>query len=126
MTDASSTSDAALLAMLRLSLVDGIGPRLSQALLDRFTTAEAVFEASENDLRSVEGIGPKLATSIRRAVNEVDPQREVDLAREHGARLLMRGGAGYPTMLAAIHDPPLVLYVHGTILPQDAVAVAIV
>lgn len=126
MSDDSSAPDDALLALLRLSLVDGIGPRLSQALLERFTTAEAVFEASEYELREVEGIGPKLASAIRRAADDVDPQAEWELARRHGAHFLRRGASGYPTMLAAIPDPPLVLYVQGTILPQDAVAVAIV
>lgn len=126
MMDDSAEPDSALLALLRLSLVEGIGPRLSQALLERFTTAEAVFEASEYELREVDGIGPKLAAAIRRADDDVDPMAEWELARRHGARFLWRGGAGYPTMLAAIPDPPLVLYVQGTILPQDAVAVAIV
>lgn len=126
MSDDATTPEDALLAALRLSMVEGIGPRLSQALLERFGSPEDVFEASEYELREVEGIGPKLSSAIRRAVDDIDPQAEVDLARQHGARFILRGTSGYPTMLAAIPDPPLVLYVQGNILPQDAVAVAVV
>jgi DNA processing protein len=126
MHDDPTTLEPAEEALLRLSLVDGIGPRLSQALLERFVTAEAVFAASDEQLREVEGIGPKLCTALRRAQKEVDVAAEYANVRQHGARLLFRGTAAYPPMLAAIPDPPLVLYVQGTILPQDAVAVAIV
>lgn len=121
-----SQLDAASAAWLRLSLVDGIGPRLSQSLIEKFGDAETVFAASDEELRAVEGIGPKLVANIQRAKTEVDPQAEYEVVRRHGAHLLFRHTVQYPPMLAAIPDPPLVLYVQGKILPRDAVAVAIV
>lgn len=124
--DSSFADDDERRALLRLSLVEGIGPRLSQVLLEKFGTASAVFAAGENELREAEGIGPKLCTNLRKACETIDLDAEFEEVRRHGARLIFRGTAEYPPMLAAIPDPPLVLYVQGTILPQDAVAVAIV
>jgi DNA processing protein len=43
-----------------------------------------------------------------------------------GYRLLVLGEPGYPALLAAICDPPLVLTVRGEILREDALAISIV
>src|SRR5262245_58882177 len=56
--------DPRLLAALRLALVDGVGPRIRQALLDRFETAEAVFAAPQSALMEIDGVGPKIAAAI--------------------------------------------------------------
>ena len=40
--DDSATEDTELLSVLRLHLVNGIGPRHSQLLLDHFGSADAV------------------------------------------------------------------------------------
>jgi DNA processing protein len=127
--NADGTADAAqtsLLAKLRLSMTSGIGPRLTQLLLTRFETAEAIFRASEDELQSVPGIGPKLSTEIIRARTEVDPAAELRLCRERGIAVVARDTPQYPRWLAEIPDPPTVMFVQGTIKPQDAVAVAIV
>ncbi|RMF98608.1 MAG: DNA-protecting protein DprA, partial [Planctomycetota bacterium] len=51
--------------MLRLALVEGVGPRLRQLLLARFGSYNAVLAASIEELRQVQGIGPKLVKRIR-------------------------------------------------------------
>lgn len=117
---------APLLAKLRLSMTSGIGPRLTQLLLTRFESAEAIFRASEEELQSVPGIGPKLSDEIIRARTEVDPAAELRLCRERGIAVVARDTPQYPRWLAEIPDPPTIMYVQGTIKPQDAVAVAIV
>jgi len=119
-------ADTSLLAKLRLSLTDGIGPKLTQSLLERFGSAEEIFAASHEELLSVPGIGPKLADSVLRARSEVDPAEELAACRSAGVAVVARGTPQYPSWLASIVDPPTVLYVQGTIKPQDAVAVAIV
>jgi DNA processing protein len=45
---------------------------------------------------------------------------------ERGDRLLVLGESGYPPLLAAISDPPIVLTVRGEILREDALAISIV
>lgn len=110
---------------LRLALVDGIGPRLTQALLRRFGDAGAVFAADETALQTAEGIGPKLSRAIVLG-RAIDVGIEIRQCRDHGVALLVRGSEQYPDSLAEIPDPPSVLYVKGTIEPRDATAVAIV
>ena len=123
---ASSAEEADLLSLLRLHLVNGIGPRHSQLLLDHFGSAEAVFAASLAQLEEVNGIGPKIALSIAAAKLGRDAEQEFDEANKLGVQLLRRGTAEYPKAIGRICDPPLLLYCQGDILPQDELAVAIV
>jgi DNA processing protein len=48
------------------------------------------------------------------------------LCREHGIDILTETHAAYPRALREIHDPPGVLFVRGTLKPNDALAVGIV
>jgi DNA processing protein len=120
-----ASADAALLAKLRLSLVEGVGPRLTQQLLERFGDEQSIFTASDDDLRSVPGIGPKTARAIDLA-RELDVAVELQTCRKFGVTLVPRGGDGYPPSLEEIPDPPPLLYVKGAFDPRDGCAVAIV
>lgn len=111
---------------LRLALLNGIGPRLRQSLLERFGTAERVFEAPFGELRQVPGIGSKLAAAIRQATRDDRPQQVMRECRQHGLTVLLEEDDAYPALLQEIHDPPGVLFVRGTLLPTDGLAVAIV
>jgi DNA processing protein len=117
---------AELLAALRLALVDGIGPRLRQALLARFGTAAAVLAAAPSELRDVPGIGPKLTQRIAVADEEIDAQGQIDLCQRHNVEILLESSAAYPRNLREIHDPPGVLFVRGSIEPVDQLGIAIV
>lgn len=120
------TAGVRVRAELRLSLTPGIGPRLRQALVDRFGSAEAVFAAAPSDIRAVDGIGPKLSRALLDGDGCARAEEELALCREHGVRLLLAGQSGYPRPLLEIHDPPGVLFAAGELLPCDEVAVAIV
>ena len=119
-------NDPSLVAMLRLSLVAGVGPRTRCALLERFGTAEEVFSAPQSELRTVPGVGVKLSRAIARANTEVDVEAELEVCRQHQIRLLFDDNKEFPRGLREIHDPPGVLYLRGRILPRDALAIAIV
>jgi len=118
-------ADASLLAKLRLSMVEGVGPRLTQQLLARFGDEQAIFGASDEELRGVAGIGPKTTRAINMA-RELDLAAELRTCRKFGVTLVPRGGAGYPKSLEEIPDPPPLLYVKGAFQPCDGCAVAIV
>jgi len=122
-TDAGESS---LDAMLRLSLVAGVGPRTRRALLDRFETADAIFSAAQSELRTVPGVGVKLSRALVRATSEIDVDAELDICREHNIRLLLDTDPDFPRGLREIHDPPGVLYVRGELQPRDTLAIAIV
>jgi DNA processing protein len=120
------TSDAEILDALRLHLVPGIGPRTTQTLLEAFGSPAVVLKASEAELLSVDGIGPKLAKAIRGARISSEAVNELERCHAIDARVVARGMPGYPALLAQIPDAPAVLYSRGRLLPQDEIAVAIV
>jgi DNA processing protein len=120
------SSDAELRDLLCLTLIAGIGPLTSRALLERFETAGRVLDASPAALREVAGVGAKLAQRIARARRENDAEAELARCVQLGVRIVRRGEAGYPEPLNTIPDPPQLLYTLGSYQPADELAVAIV
>jgi DNA processing protein len=112
--------------LLTLSLVPGIGPRLTAALLERFGSAGAALRASIAELSAVPYITPRLAESITQAPAHADAAAELERMERHGVRLIALGTPEYPPPLANIPDPPYLLYVRGTLTVADANAVALV
>ncbi len=122
----SKAIDDCLTAALRLALVSGVGPRTRRALLEKFGSAQAVLEAAPSELRSVQGVGPKLTERIVAARREVDAEAEIALCREHGVAIVVDTDDRYPPLLRQIPDPPGVLFVQGELEPPDGMAIAIV
>jgi DNA processing protein len=112
--------------LLTLSLVPGIGPRLTAALLERFGSASAALGASAAQLAEVPYLGPRLAEEVAAARQRVDVDREIGRAEQFGVRLVARGAPEYPALLAEVSDAPYLLYVRGTLTAADANAVAVV
>jgi DNA processing protein len=122
----AGTLNPDLAAELRLALVDGVGPRLRNLLLERFGSAAAIFSASPHELREVPGIGPKTSRNIAAAAEEIDPECIAAECAAAGVEIVLRSSPLYPRPLQEIPDPPGVLFVRGRFAPQDALAVAIV
>jgi DNA processing protein len=122
----NSESDRSLLAALRLSLVDGVGPRTRQSLLERFATAEAVFHAPHGELLEVDGVGPKIAAAIVAATHSQQAEQQLARCRELGVELISRDNPAYPPALARICDAPGILFSRGQLEPRDELAVALV
>jgi len=119
-------SDDDLLAELRLSLVPGVGPRIRGRLIERFGSAQAALSAAPSDLRQVEGVGPKVLESLVAAATSSEAEAELAVCREKSIDILPQSCPGYPALLKQIYDPPGLLFVRGSIKPQDGLAVAIV
>jgi DNA processing protein len=123
---ASDGNDAELLDALRLSMVSGVGPRIRQALLERFGSPREVFAAGADQLRGVSGVGAKTTHQILAAKELIDVEGEIALCRENNVDILTDADEAFPRMLREIHDPPSVLFVKGQLKKQDAMAVGIV
>jgi DNA processing protein len=124
-----STADSVIddvAAEVLLALVPGVGPRIRQALLAHFSSAQGVLAASPSELRDVPGIGSKISRAISAARREIDVEAELARCRENRIAVLAESDERYPTRLKEIPDPPGVLFVRGTIAPTDGLAVAIV
>ena len=111
---------------VRLACVPGIGSRLRRLLLERFGTPEGVFAASPDEISSVGRISRKLATMIPTLADSTVADDVIALCRKRSVDILLEGRDGYPPLLSRIDDPPGLLFVRGTLLPQDSLSVAIV
>jgi DNA processing protein len=118
--------DAPLIDAIRLALVDGVGPITRQALVARFGSPAKVFEAAPSDLRTVDGVGPKLLGNLLKARHDGSAAKELARCREQGVGVLVPDLPGYPRPLTTIPDPPGVLFVRGNLAPADALAIAVV
>jgi DNA processing protein len=126
LSDCNAAAHEDLIDALRLSLIPGVGPRTRKALLERFQTPKAVLQAAPSELREVYGVGPKLAHKIAEADRQSDVESEIARCRQQGIEILIEAHDAYPRMLREIHDPPGVLFVRGTIQPNDGLAIGIV
>ena len=113
-------------AYISLNRIEGIGPVRVRALCAALGSPEAVLEASPAALAGVRGIGPKVAENIVSQRTGLDAGREEAAAAKLGARLVTPVDGDYPEPLKNIYDPPLCLYVRGTLEKKDAQALAIV
>jgi DNA processing protein len=109
-------------AALRLSLTPGIGPRTLRKLLDAFGGPEAALTASGGEWRRLAGVPPELLAEAR----GIRVERRIEKVRRDCERLglsrLALGEPDYPAALAAIHDPPAVLYIAGRLPDGNALA----
>ena len=115
---------AELKAWLRLTLSPGVGNDTARKLLAAFGSAEAVFEQSEAALRQLGG--DKLASAITTEPPKLAEllQATMDwLAASEERVVAPVGSALYPAALLNIEDPPLVLYMMGSLLNRGQEAV---
>ncbi|MBI3292863.1 MAG: DNA-protecting protein DprA, partial [Elusimicrobia bacterium] len=112
---------------LGLHLIPRLGPVRGQRLLAQFGTVQAIVTAPLAGLQQVEGIDSELAAAIT-AVPERTNQIQQELAqlKTLGGRCLSWTDDHYPEGLRPLADPPLVLYLRGTITTDDVPAVALV
>jgi DNA processing protein len=122
----SPTTPDDLRDLLALHLAPGLGPCRTAALLQHFGSAARARRAGAAELREVDGIGPKLAEQLARALPAADVDGELRRVERGGARLVALGTPEYPAALAQISDAPHLLYVRGTLTAADALAVALV
>ena len=114
------------LATIRLHLTTGIGPRLYGALVEHFGSAAGAAEASATALAEVKGFGRAKTRAIHEAIKQADPEAELERAASAGAAVIIRGDREYPVALTYLFAAPPVLYVKGSIRPEDAQAIGIV
>lgn len=117
------TEREALIAMNRIS---GLGAVTVKKMAARFGSCAAVFEAAEQDLRLIQGVGSDKAKCFYEALKEARADDELARAGKKGVQLVTWADAGYPALLKQIADPPLVLYAAGSLDALDFPCVAVV
>jgi DNA processing protein len=112
--------------LLALTLVPGLGPKTTFALIEHFGAAAAVRAASFERLLDVPGVGEKLAGETARALRAVDVDAEIGRMNKAGVWMVASTDERYPSALLGMSNPPPLLYGRGEIMPIDQKAVAIV
>jgi DNA processing protein len=113
-------------ACIALNMVPNLGPVRLRKLLERFETPERVLTARAGELRRVEGVADTLAEAIARWEQQIDLSAELVRIREFGARVITGQSSEYPRALREIYNPPIVLYVWGTLTERDQRAISVV
>lgn len=104
--------------------VQFIGPTRIDRLLRKFGSLQAAWDASPTALRAV--LDERSVESLLTTRRRLDLDAMMERYAASGVTVVTRLDPGYPRLLAEIPAPPPVLYVRGTLLEQDATAVAIV
>ena len=109
-----------------LSMRFGVRPKVKLALVEHFGTPRDVYFATEADYRVRVPLRPEELRMLQDK-DLRDANRALAICDREHIRVLTIQDAVYPQRLLQIYDPPLVLYVRGT-LPQidDCAAVAVV
>ncbi len=89
----------------------GLGPRTARRLIERLGSAQAVFRRSDRDLEA-HGVSAMTVERLR-TPNWGAVAAALDWAARDDHHLLVWGDNGYPALLREIHDPPLMLFIHG-------------
>lgn len=109
-----------------LNLIDGIGPVRARQFLEHFAEPGDILKAGVSQLQRVQGIGPETAAAIAGWEKSIDLKGELANIEKYGCQIVIPTDDAYPEHLKQIYDPPIVLYVKGTLLAKDKNAVAIV
>lgn len=115
-----------LRAHLALSLVPGLGPKLTRALIQHFGSAAAVLKQTAAQLKEVPLIGSGKAEAFSQAFQSVDVDAEIRLLEKFGVTPVIHDDPRYPPTLAELEDAPDLIFLRGAPAASDQQAVAIV
>ena len=113
-------------AFIALNMIDHVGPVRVRQLLEHFGDAPAILRASRQQLLATRGIGEDTAEAIVCWETTINLDAELKRIADFGCQIFTQQDEEYPPHLREIYDPPVVLYVKGTLTARDRNAVAIV
>ena len=107
------------------SLIPGIG-RVKLSLLEAyFGDLGRAWHASAAELRSA-GLDAKSVETIITLRSRISLDAELEKLERHKVKVITGDDPGYPPRLKEIYDYPPLLYVRGTLIPEDEWAIAVV
>src|SRR5262245_36336177 len=113
-------------AFIALNMVAHVGPVRLRQLLEQFGDPVAVLRAPKAALLRVQGISEITTEAISSWESTIDLAAELKRIEEFGCSVVTQQDENYPELLRQIYDPPIVLYVKGTLTARDKNSVAIV
>ncbi len=113
-------------AYIVLNMISGVGSARLRMLLSQFDTPIQILEQNRKTLVGVKGISDVLAEKISNWRQHFMIEEELELAAKGGVHIITLADSDYPEILKSIYDPPLCLYVRGTMPDFQHNTVAIV
>jgi DNA processing protein len=98
-----------------LSLVDGVGSVLYRQLISHFGDAKMVFEAKNDKLLRISGVGNTIVENFSKR-GELFKKAEIILnrAEKENAKIIFFNEDDYPSRLKNLYDAPAILYYKGS------------
>ncbi len=106
--------------------IQGIGQKNLEKLMDVFGCGKNIFEASERQLKKVEGINHKIIHNLLENKSDEQLQRIAEKVAQLRISSVSNKNVDYPENLRNIYDPPFLLHMRGNLVEGDKKAVAIV
>jgi DNA processing protein len=113
-------------ALVALNMVPHVGPVRYRQLLDCFGDPVSILTAPKSKLLKVDSVSDTTADSITNWETAIDLSGELKRIKEFDCQIVTQQDENYPELLRQIYDPPILLYVKGTLGPKDKNSVAIV
>lgn len=113
-------------ALVILSSLPQVGSIKSRLALQHFGSAVAALEASPAEVSQLPGFGPKVVEGWKNWKSNPAWQRNLELVHRFQVQLLPFTHPAYPKHLLEITDFPIIIYVQGTLLPQDQQSLAVI
>lgn len=111
---------------LALRLTRGLGDRSRRVIVDRFGSASAAVLAGPRAWKEVVSLRGGKSVPESPAPDRDGAAKVLEEARRKGFWLLCYGEEGYPSLLAEIYDPPLVLFGVGSLAGPERGRIAMV
>jgi len=111
----SKVEPAQLRSLIALSLIPLLGSRRIRALIQVAGSASQVFSLSAQELQRIPGIGAAICQSIQDFNEWKHVEAILEQSERLGVRLMGLDDSDYPTLLAHIADPPVLLWIRGNI-----------
>ncbi|MBW2082440.1 MAG: DNA-protecting protein DprA [Deltaproteobacteria bacterium] len=111
---------------LAFYLVEALGNVGAHCLLQVYKDPARIFEASYHELLDIGGVSKQAARNIVERRFALDPEKEIRKVEKFGARIIPFSSNEYPPYLREIHDPPVIMYARGQVIPDELPFIAVV
>ena len=113
-------------ALIVLVNTQGLGPVKIRLLIERFGSATSTLQATAEEIQELPGFGERLVRHVIEWENNSNWKKDLELIDSTGTELIPYTDPRYPSALLKCSDHPILLYMKGTLLPEDAQGIAVV
>ena len=113
-------------ALVALNALPKIGPVRVRRLMEAFGDAASVLGAPIDRLVRVDRVGEETAKILHHWQDHTDPTAEIEEAARRGISIVTQDDEAYPAPLRDAYDPPLLLYVWGSLDACDRHSIGVV